>query len=108
LTKGHIFISILLLALPIMGTSFMQVAFNLIDMIWIGRLGSSSTAAVGTAGFYIWFSAGIMFLCKIGAEVLVAQKIGKRDIDGAKSVVQNVIQMIVALGLIVGIHLYII
>lgn len=102
LTKGHIFTSILLLALPIMGTSFVQMAYNLIDMIWIGRLGSSSTAAVGTAGFYLWFSAGIIFLCKIGAEVLVAQQIGKRDLDGAKAVVQNVIQMIVVLGIFVG------
>lgn len=103
LTKGHIFTSMLFLALPIMGTSFVQMAYNLIDMIWIGRLGSSATAAVGTAGFYMWFSSGLIFLCRIGAEVLVAQHIGRKDLHAAKAVVQNVIQMIVLMGIAVGI-----
>ncbi|MCH4886799.1 MATE family efflux transporter [Acidaminobacter sp. JC074] len=93
LTKDRIFTSILFLALPIMGTSFVQMAYNLIDMIWIGKLGSSSTAAVGTAGFYMWFSMGIIFLCRIGAEVLVAQSVGRKDLDATKETVQNVLQM---------------
>ena len=35
------------LALPIMATSLIQMAYNLTDMIWIGRLGSNAVAAVG-------------------------------------------------------------
>lgn len=100
LTKGRIFTTILFLALPIMGTSFVQMAYNLIDMIWIGRVGSDATAAVGTAGFYMWFASGLIFLCRIGAEVLVAQSVGKKDIKGAKAYVQNVLQLIIVLGLI--------
>ena len=37
------------LALPIMATSLIQMAYNLTDMIWIGRLGSNAVAAVGAA-----------------------------------------------------------
>lgn len=106
LTKGKIFTSILFLALPIMGTSFVQMAYNLIDMIWIGRVGSDAVAAVGSAGFYMWFAAGLIFLCRIGAEVLVAQSIGRKDIDGAKAIVQNVLQLIIVFGIFVGIILY--
>lgn len=102
LTKGRIFTSILFLALPIMGTSFVQMAYNLTDMIWIGRVGSHATAAVGTAGFFMWFASGLIFLCRIGAEVLVAQSVGKKNLAEGKSVVQNVLQMIIILGLISG------
>ena len=34
------------LALPIMGTSLIQMAYNLTDMIWIGRISSAAVAAV--------------------------------------------------------------
>ena len=44
LTKGHIIGTLVKLALPIMGTSFIQMAYNLTDMIWIGRVGSSAVA----------------------------------------------------------------
>ena len=51
LTKGPIVQTLIRLALPIMGTSFIQMAYNLTDMIWIGKIGSNAVAAVGTAGF---------------------------------------------------------
>ena len=38
------------LALPIMGTSLIQMAYNMVDMIWVGRVGSDAVAAVGAAG----------------------------------------------------------
>ncbi len=100
LTKGKIFTSILFLALPIMGTSFVQMAYNLTDMIWIGKIGSDATAAVGTAGFYMWFAMGLIYLCRIGAEVLVAQSVGKKDLKATKEIVQNVLQMIIVFAVI--------
>lgn len=100
LIQGEIIKSILFLALPIMGTSFVQMAYNLIDMIWIGKIGSFATAAVGSAGFYIWFATGFIFLCRIGAEVLVAQSIGEKNIKRAKEVVQNVMFLIILFGII--------
>lgn len=51
LTKGRIFDTLIKLALPIMGTSFLQMAYNMTDMIWLGRVGSNAVAAAGTAGF---------------------------------------------------------
>ena len=40
LINGPILSSLTKLALPIMATSLIQMAYNMIDMIWIGRLGS--------------------------------------------------------------------
>jgi len=53
LTEGNILYKLTLLSLPIMGMSLIQMAYNMIDMIWIGRLGSGAVAGVGTAGFFL-------------------------------------------------------
>ena len=56
LVNDNILKSLISLAIPIMGTSFIQMAYNMTDMIWIGRVGSLAVAAVGTAGFFcvVW------------------------------------------------------
>ncbi len=56
LTEGNITEKLVKLALPIMGTSFIQMAYNMIDMIWVGKIGSEAVAAVGTAGFFPWLA----------------------------------------------------
>ncbi len=79
LLEGNITSKLVWLALPIMGTAFLQMAYNLVDMLWIGRLGSGAVAAVGTAGFYTWFSLALVRLVQTGAEVNIAQSIGRGD-----------------------------
>ncbi len=106
LTEGNISKVLLKLALPIMGTSFIQMAYNLTDMFWVGRLGSLAVAAVGTAGFFTWFSMALIFISKIGAEVGVAQAIGKEDVDTAKSVAKASIQLNLILAAVYGLLLF--
>ncbi len=113
LTTGHITKKITLLAMPIMGTSFLQTAFNLIDMIWIGKLGPDAVAAVGTAGYFMWFSMSLIALSRVGTEVKVAQSLGAKDIDKAnENISTSMIFMLVMalfymLVLIFGRHLLI-
>lgn len=38
------------LALPIMATSLVQMAYNMTDMAWIGRVGAGAVSAVGSGG----------------------------------------------------------
>ena len=73
LLEGPIFQTLMKLALPIMGTSLIQMAYNLIDMIWIGKLGASAVAAVGSAGMYMWLSNGISALARMGGQDSVVQ-----------------------------------
>lgn len=79
LTKGNIINKLIGLALPIIGTSFIQMTYNLTDMFWIGKLGTSAVAGVGTAGFYTWLAIAFIMVSQIGAEVRVAQSAGKND-----------------------------
>ena len=76
LLKGPVLSSLTRLAIPIMATSLIQMAYNLTDMIWIGRIGSDAVAAVGAAGMYMWLSNGLASLAKMGGQVNVGYALG--------------------------------
>lgn len=102
LTEGKIFPVLIKLAIPIMGTSFVQMAYNMTDMIYIGRMGSSAVAAVGTAGFFTWFAMGLILISRTGAEIGVSQSIGREDINAAKKYAKNTIILNILSALIYG------
>ena len=81
------------LAVPIMATSLVQMAYNLTDMAWIGRLGAGAVTAVGTAGMYSWLSQGIVDLAKIGGQVKVAHALGAGNEKDAAQYAKCAIQM---------------
>lgn len=85
LTQGPITRQLFNLALPIMGTSFIQMAYSLTDMAWVGRLGSESVAAIGAVGILTWMTNSISLISKVGAEVSVGQSIGAKDEQSAKT-----------------------
>lgn len=102
LTEGNILKELIILALPIMGTSLIQMAYNLTDMIWVGVLGSRAVTAIGTAGFFTWFAFAFISIPQIGAAVGVAQSVGRRDADETKSYIRHTIQMNVVFALLYG------
>lgn len=62
LTHGPINRQLFNLAMPIMATSFIQMAYSLTDMAWVGRLGSEAVAAIGSVGILTWMSGSISLL----------------------------------------------
>ena len=72
LLEGKILPALSALALPIMATSFIQMAYNLTDMIWIGRIGANAVASVGAAGMFMWLSNGLATLAKMGGRKLIS------------------------------------
>lgn len=105
LTQGTILKKLTFLALPIMATSFLQMAYNLTDMIWIGRLGASAVAAVGTAGFLMWLSFAVIALGRVGAEVKIAQTLGSKEIEKSNIYANTAITFTFLLGVLYGILL---
>ncbi|MCG4584762.1 MATE family efflux transporter, partial [Anaerosalibacter bizertensis] len=93
LTQGNITKTLVKLAIPIMATSFVQMAYNMMDMIWLGRVSTNAVAAAGTAGFFTWFGSALFLIPKIGAEVGVAQSYGRDDMDSARNYVFHTIQL---------------
>ena len=90
---------LILLALPVIGSSFMTMAYNFINMIFVGRLGSDAVAAVGSASFFMHFGWGLSSLLTVGAGIKVSHAIGSGNIPLAKSYVRSGILAIIALAL---------
>ena len=84
LTEGPIRKQLFNLAIPIMGTSFIQMAYSLTDMVWVGRLGSGAVAAGGAVGILAWLIQSISLMNKVGAEVSAAHSLGGRNYEEAK------------------------
>ena len=85
LTEGPILHQLFMLAMPIMATSFIQMAYSLTDMAWVGRIGSEAIAAVGSVGLLTWMTTSLALLNKVGSEVSVGQAIGMKDETAARS-----------------------
>ena len=83
LVNGPVLSSLTRLAVPIMATSLIQMAYNMTDMIWIGRIGSSAVASVGAAGMYMWLSNGLAALAKMGGQVNVGHALGASNSEEA-------------------------
>lgn len=100
LTEGPITRQLFNLALPIMGTSFIQMAYSLTDMAWVGRLGSEAVAAIGAVGILTWMTNSISLLNKVGSEVSVGQSIGAQNAEQARGFASHnlTIALLISLG----------
>lgn len=100
LTSGPILKSLSELALPIMISSMLATAYNIMDMAWIGLLGSKAVAGVGVGGMYVWLSQGLVTLAKMGGQIHVAQSCGRKDHEQARAYAACAIQLTVLFGLL--------
>jgi len=107
LTEGAITRQLFNLALPIMGTSFIQMAYTLTDMAWVGRLGSESVAAIGAVGILTWMTNSIALINKVGSEVSVGQSIGAKNSSDAKTFASHNFTIALILSLCWGALLFI-
>lgn len=106
LTTGKIGKQLFNLAIPIVGTSFIQMAYSLTDMAWIGRLGSEAVAAIGAVGILTWMTTSIALLNRVGSEVSVGQSIGAKDIEKARTFASHNLTISLIISIIWGALLF--
>ena len=106
LTTGSILQKLLIVAIPTLLTSIVQMSYNLTDMFWVGKVYTmgldpeEAIAAVGIAGFYTWFGFGLILLVKIGTSVKVSQAAGRNDMEDIKRIGNNGIVFMLVLAAI--------
>lgn len=89
LTKGNVVPTLLTLAIPIMGSSLLQFAYNIVDMFWVGGLGKDAVASIGSSSFFIGLGYAINACIVIGTGVKVAYSIGENKEAEAKQYIQT-------------------
>ncbi|EEB35893.1 MATE efflux family protein [Anaerococcus hydrogenalis DSM 7454] len=89
LTKENIGKSLILLSIPLTLTAFVQIAYTLVDMVWIGRIGSNAVAAVGVSYFLAWIAEALSLIAKIGGGVYASQAYGRKDKKLTSLILQN-------------------
>jgi putative MATE family efflux protein len=75
-------------------------------MIWLGKVGSDSVAAVGIASFFTWLGVSIMLIARIGAEVGVSQSLGANAPDKTRKFAGNAVTLVILLSIVYGLLTY--
>jgi putative MATE family efflux protein len=102
LLEGSIVRSLVLLAVPIMGANILQVAYQLVDAFWVGRLGAAAVAAVSITMplMFVLIAAGMGFA--IAGTTLIAQYTGARDHKMVDHVAAQTLLTILAVSVVLG------
>ena len=94
------FKELILLALPVIASSFLSIAYNFINVIFVGKLGSDAVAAVGSAGFFMHLSWGVSTLFTVGAGIKVSHALGSKNSTLSKSYIRTGIQAMIIVSVI--------
>ncbi len=103
LTEGSIVKSLLILSWPIILANILQVAYQLVDTFWVGRISAEAVAAIS-------FSFPILFLVisfgggfALAGTILVSQYKGKGDLKQVDYVSAQTLLMLVVIATILSI-----
>ena len=107
LREGSISSGLVRLAMPIMGTSFMQMVYSLTDMMWLGHLSTTAVAAAGAVGFFLWIGMSLVLVSQIGVSVGVSQAYGREDMMDAREYISNGIKLNLFIAVIYAIFLFV-
>jgi len=108
LTKGNILRSLLVLSWPVVIGGGLNIIGPLVDMVWVGRLGTNEIAAVGASGNIVMMLNALTVGVFIGMRTMAARYFGAKDHQNVVHVAQQAITIGFVLSLVlllVGIFL---
>src|SRR5690348_12011206 len=82
-TQGSIRKAIVLLAIPMILELSLEGVFAVVDIFFVGKLGSNAIATVGLTESSITIIYSIAIGLSIAATAVVARRTGEKDADGA-------------------------
>ena len=85
LTSGPITSTLLLFALPVLGSNVLQSLNGSVNAVWVGRfLGEAALTATSNANLVLFLMLGTMFGIGMAATILVAQSVGAKNLPEAR------------------------
>ena len=99
--NGPLMGKILLFALPLMASGALQQSFNSVDVAVVGRYcNPQSLAAVGSNGMIISLIVNLFIGISVGANVVIAHYIGRKDDNAVKKAVDTIMSLAIICGVI--------
>ncbi|NLC89179.1 MAG: MATE family efflux transporter, partial [Clostridiaceae bacterium] len=104
LTEGTIWKQLLIFALPLMLSNFLQQLYNTADLLIVGRFaGTQAQAAVGATGALANMLVGFFVGLATGCAVVVAQMYGAEDEDGLYRMVHSAMSIALISGVVLSV-----
>jgi putative MATE family efflux protein len=85
-TKGSILNNLLLLSWPMVIMETLWMLSQMVDILWVGRLGSKAIAGVGVAGIVAMMVMAMDLGIIMGIRAMVTRFIGAKDYENARKV----------------------
>ena len=99
--EGNLLPNILLFTVPLILSGILQLLFNAIDMIVVGKFsGSASMAAVSSTGSLVNLIINLFIGLSVGCSVVIARRIGKNDYEEISKAVQTSITLAIFAGVL--------
>jgi putative MATE family efflux protein len=103
ITEGPLLRALLVLAVPLLAQNFVQVANQVVDLFFLGRLSEAAVAGVSLASpAVVLLFALTVYTPFVGTQVLVSQHVGANDGDRAVSALGAGLLVAAASGVLVG------
>ncbi len=101
--SGSIFRKMTVFALPLMASGALQQSFNSVDVAVVGKFDSDAAlAAVGSNGMIISLLVNLFIGISVGANVIIANYIGRANEDGIRRTVSTVAVLALISGFILA------
>jgi len=88
-----------MLAWPTVVEQLLMSVVTYVDAAMVGSAGVNATAAIAVNTSFIWLINGLVAGLGVGASVLVAKKIGERNLEEARDILRQAILAMLVMGL---------
>jgi len=102
-TDGPLIKPLFVLSLPIVLTNMLQVAYNLADTFWVGRLGQDAVSALSFSWAIVFLIITLAAGFTVAGTVLVAQNKGAGNLDRINAVAGQTIAFVIGLSVVFSI-----
>lgn len=100
---GDLLKPLILLSIPIILTNLLQVAYNLADTFWVGRLGQPAVAALSFSWAIVFLVIGLSLGFSVAGTVLVAQNKGAGNLDRVSHVAGQTVSVVLSVSVLFSI-----
>jgi putative MATE family efflux protein len=105
-TSGSLDRAIFLLAVPMVLEMLLESLFGVVDVFWVGRLGSSAVATVGITESLLSLVFAVAMGLSLSTTAMVARRIGEKDPEDAAIAAVQAIIIGLSVSVVVGLPCY--